>query len=376
MKDGRLILHGALLCLPAVMLSGAVGFFLHDRVPEFVRNEERRVTAEYRAAALELKAAPETATAFPVRGELGERAGKMAPGKGWGHLPRDGRRLVWYDDGKRVLATLVDEIEPFDYQTFFRVAGALVVILFALITFVGVRFFVRYVRDRDEFVSAAAHDLTTPLVGLRRMIGRNDAEARVLNERMILIVENIKAFLRLGGRRPVRPEVFDLAASYAEAYALFRDDFRDLFDGADVAVAGASAPVPVRADPTMTLQVLWNLLGNDLKYAAPYGKVEVRFASERGTVRVEFADEGPGMTRRQAAKAFNRYYRAGKTLGDGRGGFGIGLCTAREFARRMGGDLTVRANRPHGCVFTLTLPAAASPTPSSLAPLAVPRSRA
>ena len=40
----------------------------------------------------------------------------------------------------------------------------------------------------------------------------------------------------------------------------------------------------------------------------------------------------------------------------GKGGFGIGLCTAREFARAMGGDLTVRPNDPKGCVFTLSLP--------------------
>ena len=40
------------------------------------------------------------------------------------------------------------------------------------------------------------------------------------------------------------------------------------------------------------------------------------------------------------------------------GSSGIGLCTAREFARAMGGDLSVRANSPHGCIFTLSLPAA------------------
>ena len=41
----------------------------------------------------------------------------------------------------------------------------------------------------------------------------------------------------------------------------------------------------------------------------------------------------------------------------GKGGVGIGRCTAREFAEAMGGTLTVRANEPRGCVFTLELPA-------------------
>ena len=82
----------------------------------------------------------------------------------------------------------------------------------------------------------------------------------------------------------------------------------------------------------------------------------MRLASENGFVRVEFADEGPGMTPRQMRRAFDRYYRARTVLESGKGGFGIGLCTAREFARAMGGDLTVRANEPKGCVFALTLP--------------------
>lgn len=106
----------------------------------------------------------------------------------------------------------------------------------------------------------------------------------------------------------------------------------------------------------MTLQILWNLFGNDLKYAAPYGKVTVRFAADEKFVRVEFIDEGQGMTPRQMKRAFDRYYRAQTVLESGKGGFGIGLCTAREFARAMGGDLTVRANQPKGCIFSLLLP--------------------
>ena len=87
----------------------------------------------------------------------------------------------------------------------------------------------------------------------------------------------------------------------------------------------------------------------------------VRFAQEGKFVKVEFVDEGQGMTPRQMKKAFDRYYRARTVLQSGKGGFGIGLCTAREFARAMGGDLTVRANAPHGCVFTLVLPATPNP---------------
>ena len=76
---------------------------------------------------------------------------------------------------------------------------------------------------------------------------------------------------------------------------------------------------------------------------------------------MELIDEGKGMTPYEMKRAFDRYYRAKTVLESGKGGFGIGLCNAREAARAMGGDLTVRANEPTGCVFTLTLPAADAP---------------
>ena len=128
-------------------------------------------------------------------------------------------------------------------------------------------------------------------------------------------------------------------------------------DGADVAVTGPS-DVRARADPTLTVQILWNLFGNDLKYAAPYGRVLVAVEVRGDVVAIAFRDEGKGMTAAEMRRAFDRYYRAKTVLVSGKGGFGIGLCIAREFARAMGGDLTVAPNRPRGCVFTLTLPRA------------------
>ena len=62
------------------------------------------------------------------------------------------------------------------------------------------------------------------------------------------------------------------------------------------------------------------------------------------------------MSPSEMRRAFDRYYRAKTVLVSGKGGFGIGLCTAREFAEAMGGSLTVRANDPRGCVFVLSLP--------------------
>lgn len=358
--DIRTLVYTVLLCLPAAAVVAAVAYFLCDKVPEIVRNEHRRVVAEYRVVAEDLKNGE--IPPGDVIAETAKRpksARKMKPGR-W-DFESDGEMVrVWYAERGRSVAVRVPAVEEVDYGTLISVVSAIFTLFFVCVTVFGVRYFWKFARERDDFLAATAHDLTTPLVGMRYAIGRNDEDARCLNERMLRIVENIRDFLKLGGarRRPVPVEV-DLVAAYREAYSLFREDYRDIFGGEDVELefsGGCENGLSALADSTMTVQILWNLLGNDLKYAAPYGKVRVRFSRDGGFACVEFVDEGQGMTPSQMKKAFDRYYRSRTVLESGKGGFGIGLCAAREFAEAMGGSLSVRANSPKGCIFGLRLP--------------------
>jgi signal transduction histidine kinase len=279
-----------------------------------------------------------------------------------GSAARPGGLLVWVrdtaegHDDDTVLVALTD-IEPRRYRALFWGGGGFALLVLVAVTVLGVRFFLNYVRERDDFLAATAHDLTTPLVGMRYLVGRDDEQVRALNERLLRLVGNIKDFLRLGGRRPPpRRAPFPVGRAFDEAYGIFAADYEEETSG-PVAVSGDPSLV-VCADETLVVQILWNLLGNNLKYAAPFGPVRVRFSEEGACVRVDFVDEGQGLSPRQMRRAFDRYYRARTVLVSGKGGFGIGLCTSREFARAMGGDISVRANTPKGCVFTLRLPRA------------------
>ena len=361
MKNARLFWNSVLISLPAVMLVGAVVYFLIDKVPEFERNEERRVQQEYREMAVEAKESGKGEEFdFAASGYV-KKSSWSIKREPWGYR----RECIWYFKGGKAYRLEVEPVERFDFRTVFYPIGILVSLLFIAMTVFGVRYFWKFVKSRDDFLAATAHDLTTPLVGMRMMIGRADDEAKRLNERMLLIVNNIKDFLKLGGKRR-QPDLkpVDIVALTKEAYQLFAADYADSESGEvtfHCTTTTSNYDFSVLADSTLTLQILWNLFGNDLKYAAPYGKVSVRFAQEGKFVKVEFVDEGQGMTSQQMKKAFDRYYRARTVLQSGKGGFGIGLCTAREFARAMGGDLTVRANTPKGCVFTLVLPATPNP---------------
>ena len=371
MKNGRLVLFSFLICLPALLIVGAGAYFILTEVPRAVRREAAGIAREYHEIAEDFVAHPERATYVGARKVGWESKSSKIEGRTWGAevgSDEEGRLTqIWFKSGQAEWRAIeVAAIRPFPYEPVFYGGGLLVAGVLIWLSVLAVGYFVRYVKARDDFLAATAHDLTTPLVGMRMMIGKCDDEAKRLNERMLLIVSNIKDFLKLGGRRRA-PELkpIDIVTLAKEAYQLFAADYEDS-EGGEVAFDSSrlqANAVEVLADETLVLQILWNLFGNDLKYAAPYGRVEVRFAQESGFVCVEFADEGQGMTPRQMKKAFDRYYRAKTVLESGKGGFGIGLCTAREFARTMGGDLSVRANAPKGCVFTLVLPRCGGETP-------------
>ena len=358
---GRALLFSVLLALPSALIVGVGGWLIAREVPRLVKYEPVRIGREYRERAEEMAQSKSSGAWKAIERRVGWRQVGKIEGRPWGYAVDRRRVTVWLatGQGRTCLVREDDALRPYPYALVFYGGGALTAAVLLGLSAFAILCLRRYMKERDDFLAATAHDLTTPLVGMRLLIGRNDAEAKRLNERMLLIVNNIKDFMRRGGvRRPPHPKPMDPVALTDEAYRLFAADYEDAESGA-VAFEAARAGVPrVLADETMTLQILWNLFGNDLKYAAPHGKVAVRFAADGRFVRIAFVDEGQGMTARQMKRAFDRYYRAKTVLEAGKGGFGIGLCTARDFARAMGGDLTVAANVPKGCVFTLSLPAA------------------
>jgi len=353
----RFLLADSLICLP-LLLTLALEWLLFLRVlPVLEEQEADRVRAAYREIARDVKDG-EAADVMTRPADGHQRAGRLSKGY-WGVEDVDGRKFVWYraPRSEELSGVLRDPVATLDWRGKARLFGGLLLLTVLLFTNAGLRRFRRFTRERDDFLAAAAHDLATPLVGLRMTIGRDDETAKALNERMLRLVDNLKDFLRLGGRRktPERTD-FEIGRAFDEAYRLFAADYAEEPSG-PVAVIGDKS-LRVLADETLTVQILWNLLGNDLKYAAPYGKVTATFAADGDTVEFRLADEGPGMSSAERRKAFDRYYRARTARTGGKGGFGIGLCTAWEFARAMEGDLTVEQNTPQGCLFRLVLPKA------------------
>ena len=69
------------------------------------------------------------------------------------------------------------------------------------------------------------------------------------------------------------------------------------------------------------------------------------------------ADDGPGIPKEQQEKVFDMFYCGANRVADSRRSLGLGLALCKTIVTAHGGRIWVEDNRPHGAVFTFTLPA-------------------
>jgi signal transduction histidine kinase len=137
------------------------------------------------------------------------------------------------------------------------------------------------------------------------------------------------------------------------------DSLGQLFRDKGVALEGdipATGPV-VLADRDRLTQVLINLLSNAVKFVpGGSGRVRVSVGLAEGMVRVEVADNGPGLTAEECDVIFEKFRQGGNTMTDKPKGTGLGLPISRQIIEYFGGKLWVESSPGAGARFIFTVP--------------------
>ncbi|KPK16058.1 MAG: hypothetical protein AMJ62_07195 [Myxococcales bacterium SG8_38] len=111
----------------------------------------------------------------------------------------------------------------------------------------------------------------------------------------------------------------------------------------------------VFADPHRIEIILTNLIGNAIKFTPPKGRIDVNAFHNSAGVSIEVTDTGPGISRAEQDRIFERFHQIEGSERRKQGGVGIGLALARELAQLHGGSLTVESTPGKGSTFTLFL---------------------
>ncbi len=225
-------------------------------------------------------------------------------------------------------------------------------------------------RVKDYFLSAASHELKTPLTLVKGQlqlieqetvrIGDNPRISRFTRvalrnvERMRRLIEGLLDVSRLDTgqmRLEMGPvDLAELARSVAES-----------FEGHGYrAVVVSDIPdqsVPVLGDTDRLEQVLLNLLSNAQEYSPAGGKILLQVRADAGMGRVSVSDNGQGVPADDLERVFERFFQSSGTSVKRRsGGMGLGLYISRGIVEAHGGRIWAESEPGKGSTFTFELP--------------------
>ncbi len=223
-------------------------------------------------------------------------------------------------------------------------------------------------RSQQTLVEDAGHELRTPLTSIRTNI-----ELLLAVERQPELAHRLPPEERAKLLRDLDAQVGELAALTTELVELAREETTrepaedvELTDVVDAAVDRVRIRVPavtfttdlrpgtVHGRPNELERMLVNVLDNAAKWSPPGGTVHTALRPERGWVRLEVTDAGPGIDADDLPHVFDRFYRA--PAARGLPGSGLGLAIVAQTAAQHGGTVTAGPNDPGGTVVTIRLP--------------------
>lgn len=204
---------------------------------------------------------------------------------------------------------------------------------------------------QQRFIADAAHQMRTPLAGLKMQaeLALNEPDP----EQMRASMRRVHA----GAERAVRLTNQLLALARAEAsseklYVFERLDLRELVrevladhvpvalaKGLDLGVEGGTEPVWLDGAAVLLDELLTNLVDNAVKYTPAGGRVTVGVHADQSDpewVVLMVRDNGPGVPLEAREQVFERFFRV---LGSGAEGSGLGLAIVREVAELHGGSV-------------------------------------
>ncbi len=271
------------------------------------------------------------------------------------------------------------EFEPQEVQVTCK-DGAVrdVVVLFSSIGEKDIVMFNDVTRERElarmksEFIATAAHELRTPLASVRGFTelllniksfdeSQRDEYLSIVYEKTEVLEKIIDDLLDLGrveSGRMIHLEKgsCDIRALVEFSTRSYQKEFRDRPIEFNWPGPGpGSEPGVLLADSGKIGQVLENLLSNAVKFSPPTSPIRVSGSTVDGEVRILVRDEGMGMAPDQAARAFDKFYRADSS-DTGVSGMGLGMAIAKGIIEAHGGRIQVESELGRGTTFSFTLP--------------------
>jgi signal transduction histidine kinase len=229
-------------------------------------------------------------------------------------------------------------------------------------------------RLREEFVFLAAHELRTPVTGIKWMLetiaydesflqhmSKEQVEAlrgiEARNKDLTLLIDDIMSIARVQHTPTVNLEEIDVVKLAEEARAVvdpvaYKQNVNVSWDILNQTFS------PVIANPNHFKEIIENLGTNGAKYNRPGGWVKIYGEEKKEEVVITVEDNGIGLTDTEKKEMFQEFHRIKNKETKRISGTGLGLFIARQLVERMNGRIWVESEKNKGSKFMFSLPLA------------------
>ena len=222
-------------------------------------------------------------------------------------------------------------------------------------------------RYKSHFLASASHDLRQPLHALnlfvaqlqtekkpaerKRLASRIDAAVASMNELFEALLDMTKLEAGILQANPAEFAMQRLLDRIETTFAALAEK-----KGLSLRVVPCSAWV--RSDPILLERILFNLVGNAVRYTAR-GGVVVGCRRRATQLRIDVCDTGAGIPEDQRQSIFTEFYQLTTLAPDRKAGLGLGLAIVDRLGRLLGHPVQLQSNPGRGSRFSVSVPLAA-----------------
>ena len=224
---------------------------------------------------------------------------------------------------------------------------------------------------KSEFVSVAAHQLRTPLTGIKWSYttllekdtgSLNGVQKEIVEKGLetidyaISVINDLLNPARLEeGKTGFNFTVQAIGPIIDEIINQHNPTIKEKKIKMDIDMP-LSSSFSFKFDKERLSIVFDNILANAVKYTPPGGKISLKSFRREKDIQFKISDTGIGIPKKDMDKIFSKFYRSKNAIGFETSGSGLGLYVAKNIIEKHGGTITLESEENRGTTFTITLP--------------------
>ncbi len=221
---------------------------------------------------------------------------------------------------------------------------------------------------QNEFVANISHDLRTPL---NSVIGFSEVlSSKIFGDLTPKQSEYIED-IRLSGIRLLGMinEILDISKIPSHTIKLNLSDvdlnlaidevcniLAPAINKKQIQIIKETQNIRLKADYIKIQQILFNLLGNAIKFSNPQSKIEITTQTNKNNTVIKIKDHGIGIDKKYQKRIFDKFYQVENALSKTETSTGLGLTITKEFVRLHHGKIELESEPNKGTTFTISIP--------------------